>query len=392
MSKKRVMVLGSTGSIGRSTLDVIRSRPEIFETVALSCRSSLDQLLEQIHEFRPRAVAISGHLDGRRPPESVGGVPLKVYQGEDGVLQMIEEVQADVVVNGLAGSSGLLPSLRTLESGRSLALSNKETYIMAGSMLMDLARRRGIRILPVDSELSALFNLLESVDQRSVDELILTASGGAFRDLPYEELHRVRLADALRHPNWAMGPKITVDSATMANKGLEVIGAHYLFDFPMERIRAVIHPQCYIHAMVRTRDGSLYAQISSPDMRVPIQNALSYPRLLANDIGPLDLAGREMTFRPIDSRKYRLFYLAYEVCRQGGAYPIAFNAANEVAVDCFLEEKISFMDIPAAVEQTLQQDWRRPAASLEDTLELDRRARSAAEGVLKEITNRIRTG
>ena len=381
------MVLGSTGSIGRNTLEVIGANPDRFEVAALSCRSSRELLAEQVRRFRPRAVAFTGDDEAGLDLPGVG----TLYLGETGQLRMIDEVAADVVVNGLAGSAGLLPSLHALEAGRNLGLANKETWIMAGAILMDLARRRGIRILPIDSELSASFNLLESVNPRFTSELILTASGGAFRDLAYEELFEVRLEEALKHPNWSMGPKITVDSATMANKGLEVIGAHFLFGFPMEKVRAVIHPQCYIHAMVRTLDGNLYAQISQPDMRLPIQNVLSYPDLLPNGITPLDLAGREMTFRPIDPRKYRLFFLAYEICRQGGAYPLVYNAANEVAVDCFLEEKIDFMEIPAVVEETLQQDWQDGAETIEHTLELDRRARAAAEAVLKGVVKRRRT-
>ncbi len=382
------MVLGSTGSIGRNTLEVIGGNPERFEVVAVSCRSSTELLGEQVRRFHPRVVAITG--SGGESGLDLPGVT-ELYLGEEGQLRMIDEVPADVVVNGLAGSAGLLPSLHAVEAGRYLGLANKETYIMAGALLMERACRRGVRVVPIDSELSASFNLVESVNPRVIAELILTASGGAFRDLAYEDLFEVDLDAALKHPNWSMGPKITVDSATMANKGLEVIGAHFLFGLPMEKIRAVIHPQCYIHAMVRTLDGNLYAQISRPDMRLPIQNVLSYPDLLPNDIEPLDLAGREMTFRPIDARKYRLFFLAYEVCRQGGAYPIVYNAANEVAVDCFLDEKIDFMEIPAVVEETLQQDWQDGAESLEQTLELDRRARAAAEAVLKGIIKRSRT-
>lgn len=395
-AKKRIMVLGSTGSIGRNTLDVIHRNPDRFEAVALSCRSSTELLAEQVRRFRPKAIAIGAEGGGRQDPwmgmgPEAGGPAPRLYRGEEGQLQMIEEVEADVVVNGLAGSAGLKPSLRALEAGRHLGLANKETYIMAGAFLMEQARRRGIRVLPIDSELSALFYLLESLDPRATAELTLTASGGACRDLPAGELCRVRLEDVLRHPNWKMGPKITVDSATMANKGLEVVGAHCLYGFPMEKIRAVIHPECYIHAMVRTVDGTLYAQVSNPDMRVPIQNALSYPQLLPNEIEPLDLTGRTMSFRPIDPRKYRLFYLAYEVCRRGGAYPIVYNAANEVAVESFLEEKIDFIEIPAVVEQTLQQDWQEEAQTLEETLYLDHRARAVAMDVLRGIIKHKQT-
>lgn len=375
-------MLGSTGSIGRNTLNIIGRMPGEFRAAALSCRSRISEIAEQAREFKPEAVAVSSSDstagDFKQLPPTV-----QFYSGEEGLLKMIEEVGADIVVNGISGARGLLPSFKTLECGMDLALANKETVVMAGSLITDLARKRKKKLIPVDSEHAAVFSLLESAAERGVAEIILTASGGAFRDFTAEQLQNIRVADALTHPNWQMGPKITVDSATMANKGLEVIEAHYLFSIAVDKIKVLIHPQSYVHAMIRTIDGSLYAQISKPDMCLPILNALSYPRLLASDFAGLDLGDRELSFLPVDYQKYPLLAFAYEAVKKGGAHCVVYNAANEVAVEAFLKERISFLEIAAIVENSLSLDWYGSTATLEDILDIDRRARVETERFIK---------
>lgn len=375
-------MLGSTGSIGRNTLDIISRMPGEFQAVALSCRSRVSEIAEQAAEFKPEAVAVSGSGFTTADVKQISS-DVKCYSSEQGLLEMIEEVGADIVVNGISGSGGLLPSFKTLECGKDLALANKETVVMAGSLITELARKRNQKLIPVDSEHAALFSLLESAEERGVAEVILTASGGAFRDFTAEQLKNVRVADALNHPNWQMGPKITVDSATMANKGLEVIEAHYLFSIEVDKIKVLIHPQSYVHAMIRTIEGSLYAQISKPDMRLPILNALTYPRHAAADFAGLELGNRELSFLPVDYQKYPLLSLAYEAVRKGGTHCVVYNAANEVAVEAFLKECISFLEIAAVVEESLNMDWCGSTATLEDILDIDRRARAETERFIK---------
>jgi len=385
LNRKKVIVLGSTGSIGKNTLRVVEAFESEFDVVALGCRRRVSSLVRQVQKFSPRAVALTGTLDreGERSLSKLADV--RVYRGEEGLLAMIAETEADLVLNGISGSSGLLPSVKSLETGKNLALANKETVVMAGALVSELARRSDVLLLPVDSEHHAVFSLLHQRRKEEVREIILTASGGAFRNLSYEQLKHVRLEDAVTHPNWDMGAKITVDSATMANKGLEVIEAHYLFDFPVSAIKVLIHPQSYVHSLIRTTDGFLYAQISQPDMRLPIQDALSYPRLQRSCIEPFDLADKSLSFEPVDPRRYRLLSLAYEAVERSGGYAIAYNAANEVAVEQFLSRGISFLEISSLVEDTLQDDWGGSPERIEEILKVDREARRRAAEILKKM-------
>ena len=383
MKKKKVSVLGSTGSIGKNTLEVIRSLEPSFDIVALACRSSVGELTRQVKEFAPEAVAVAGPLDSQEEVELGKLRGTRVYREERGLLQMLTDTDADLVVNGISGAKGLLPSLKTLQRGADLALANKETVVMAGGLVSDLVRRNGSTLLPVDSEHYALFCLLRGRKPEDVQEVILTASGGAFRDLSYEQLRDVRIEDALIHPNWNMGAKITVDSATMANKGLEVIEAHNLFDIPVSAIKVLIHPQSYIHSLIRSSDGFIYAQLSQPDMRLPIQNALTYPGLEPSCLEAFDLTGKSLSFGAVDPHKYRLLSLAYGAAEQAGGYPIAYNAANEVAVDRFLSRDISFLEIAQLVEQVLQVDWKVPVEEIEAILQVDREARIKAVEISK---------
>ncbi len=383
MKKKKVSVLGSTGSIGKNTLEVIRALEPSFDIVALACRHSVGELTRQVKEFVPEAIAVTGLLDSQEEGELGKLRGTRVYREERGLLQMLTDTDADLVVNGISGAKGLLPSLKTLQRGADLALANKETVVMAGGLVSELVRRNGSTLLPVDSEHYALFCLLRGRKPEDVQEVILTASGGAFRDLSYEQLRDVRIEDALIHPNWNMGAKITVDSATMANKGLEVIEAHHLFDIPVSAIKVLIHPQSYIHSLIRTSDGFIYAQLSQPDMRLPIQNALTYPGLEPSCLEAFDLTGKSLSFAAVDPHKYRLLSLAYGAAEQAGGYPIAYNAANEVAVDRFLSRDISFLEITQLVEQVLQVDWKVPVEEIEAILQVDREARIKAVEILK---------
>jgi 1-deoxy-D-xylulose-5-phosphate reductoisomerase len=375
-SPKRIVVLGSTGSIGIQTLDVVRAHPERFRVAGLCCHSRTGLLRKQIAEFRPSAVAVTGPVETGTLAAEEG---VSLYAGEEGLCSMLAECEADIVVNGIAGSSGLLPSIRALEAGRDLALANKETIVMAGPLMTKLAASHGARILPVDSEHSALFSILRLMERESVDEVFITASGGALRDRPLDELPGVQPEDALKHPTWSMGPKITIDSATLANKGLEVIEAMYLFKMSAEQIKVLIHPQSYVHAMVRTKEKSLYAQISNPNMRVPIQNALSYPDLFQSPVEPLDLAGKALTFSPWNESRYPLLKLAYRVCGEGGVLPIVYNAANEVAVGAFLSHRISFPAIAEIVERSVESNGMSRADTIEDIISVHEEAKRQAE-------------
>jgi len=298
---------------------------------------------------------------------------------------MIRELEADIVVNGAAGSGGLAPSIAALESGADLALANKESVVMAWSLLASLSQVSGSRILPVDSEHAALFQLRQRIGVGEIEELIITASGGAFRDRPLGELASVSPNEAASHPNWSMGRKITIDSATMANKGLEVIEASRLFGFPPERIKVLVHPQSLVHALVRTRDGSLYAQVSEPDMRVPIQNALTWPEARPCPFGRLELAGRVFEFREPEAARYPLLGLAYEALAAGEGATIAYNAANEVAVAAFEVRRIAYPGIAIVVAKSLAGPWPSRAVELGSIFDIDGRARASAEAAVREI-------
>jgi len=373
---KRVIVVGATGSIGRQALDILRSRPDSFEVVGLSAHRDEAGLPAAARPYPRAALALSG---ASSPPESIR------LWGRDGLEELVRSTPADIVVNGAAGSGGLYPSLAALESGKDLALANKESVVMAFPLLAAAAKSAGRAILPVDSEHAALFRLLSLLGDEGAEELLITASGGAFRDRPLADLARVTPDEAASHPNWSMGRKITIDSATMANKGLEVIEASRLFGMPPGRIRVLIHPQSLVHALVRARDGSLYAQASEPDMRVPIQNALTWPEVLPCPFGRLDLAGRSLEFREPDPARYPLLGLAYGALEAGEGAAIAYNASNEVAVAAFEEGGIGFTDIAAVVGRSLEREWPSRADRLESIFEIDAAAREIAGAVAREI-------
>ena len=357
---KRVVVLGCTGSIGRQTLDIVRREKGCFRVAGLSAGSNDKGLEELCREF-----GCKGTLFSR--------------DGMEGIRRLVDEAQADIAVNGIAGAAGLEPSLLALQSGADLALANKETVVMAWSLVKRTADHLSRNIIPVDSEHFAVFSLMGKIGRENVEEIVITASGGPFREYSAEQLKTVTVADALQHPTWSMGKKITVDSATLANKGLEVIEAGCLFDFSASKVKVVVHPQSLIHSLVRTKDGLLYAQISEPDMRRPIWGALTWPRVMGNSLSPFDLAScGAMTFFAPRLDAFPMLSMAFECAQKGASYPIAFNAANEVAVEAFLQGRIPFPEIAGVTQKTLQCDWSARSDELDAILDADRRARDEA--------------
>ncbi len=371
---KRVIVLGSTGSVGISALDIIKNNPDDFQLVAISANTKEDELLLQAKEFKVENIALSG-----KRPES----HLIKFHGAKSVNRLIRDTDADIVVNGISGAVGLAPSVTALETEKDLALANKETMVMAGPLIRELASTKGKRILSVDSEHSALFYLLEGKKKEHIEEIIITASGGPFRGYNREKLLKVTREQAMKHPTWDMGYKITIDSATLANKGLEVIEAWRLFDIDLKKIKVLVHPQSYIHSIIRTTDLAMYAQISNPDMRLPIQNALYYPDMKPVSCSFLDLAGKNLMFENPDFENFPMLSLAYQSARSSKSYPIVYNAVNEIAVESFVNNEISFVEIPEITEAVLSKDWDREPASFEEVLEIDKIARSFAKESIK---------
>jgi 1-deoxy-D-xylulose-5-phosphate reductoisomerase len=377
MTKKRVAVLGATGSIGKNTLDVIRSGKDTFEPVLFSANSNAAMLNAIAAEFPRAKIAFSGP---RKTAEAAGFDKRNgVYLGRGGLLAAIADAGADITINGISGAAGLEPSLAALNSGSGLALANKESMVMAGPLVLKTAARHSLPVIPVDSEHSAIFNLLRRQGREGLKEALLTASGGPFRTWSKEQLKTATLKDALAHPTWKMGAKITIDSASLANKGLEVIEAAQLFDLNADNIKVVIHPQSIVHSMIRMNDGVVYAQLSRPDMRLPIHEALCYPEIAPSldkeELGFEDLC---LSFEKPDLDRFPMLALAYEALRAGGCYPIAYNAANEYAADAFFNEKIPFTGISDLCARVLSMDWSGEADDLPSILEADRRARAAA--------------
>lgn len=375
---KSIAILGSTGSIGTQTLDIAAFHPERFRVAALAAGSNIELLAEQANRFHPRIVsaATKEHAD-----KLSGMVPedVRVLYGEEGLRAVAAENDADVVVSAMVGSAGCAPTLAAIDAGKTIALANKETLVAAGHIVTARARRRGVSLVPVDSEHSAIFQALNGSRIDDVLALTLTASGGAFRDRSRGELGAVTPAEALKHPNWSMGAKVTIDSATMANKGLEVIEARWLFDVDYDRIRVIIHPESIVHSYVEFYDKSVIAQLGAPDMRVPIQYALTHPERPLSPASSLDLAALgKLTFRPMDEERYPMIRLAYAAGRAGGTAPAVFNAANEVAVARFLAEDIPFLDIERIVETALERHEAQANPDLGAILEADARAREMA--------------
>ena len=376
--KKRIAVLGATGSIGKSSLDVISRNRDDFDIVLLAARCSRREL-EQLKDEWPCAVCVLSGEEG----------------GKERLLDAIGSTLPDITINGISGSAGLEPSLAAIEAGSSLALANKETVVMAGQLVFRRAREKNAKIIPVDSEHSAIFHLIEAhapPDGQNADadrdggiaEIILTASGGPFRKLSREEMRSVTVKDTLAHPTWNMGPKITVDSASMANKGLEIIEACSFFNMPVEKIKVVVHPQSIVHSMIRLCNGVFYAQLSKPDMRHPIHDALYWPKTAPLTLDTLNFDSLTLEFEKPDLQKFPMHALAWEAAKRGGLYPCAYNAANEEAVSAFLDQKIGFTDIGGVTEYVLEKDWTLHYNDKETVLKADTDARLKAVKFIKK--------
>ncbi len=379
-------ILGSTGSIGRSSLDVVAAMPDRFRVVALAAGRSIEKLAEQVARFRPRIVSIDRAEDVSRLRALLpAGLDCRIVSGMEGLDEAACHPDADTVVGGLVGALGLRSAHAAVLAGKRLALANKETLVVAGELILSEAKKSGAELIPVDSEHSAIHQALRSGRPGEAARLVLTASGGPFRERRLDTFDAITVEDALAHPTWKMGPKITIDSATMMNKGLEVIEAHFLFGLPGERIDAVIHPQSLIHSFVEFVDGSLVAQLAKNDMKFPIVYALSYPERLPNDFGRLDLVAlSRLDFFEVDPRRYPALGLARAALAAGGGMPAVLNAANEVAVAAFLEGKISFPDIVDVVSAAMESTGRTAApASLEEAQEVDRAARETAAALVR---------
>ena len=354
--KKKIAILGSTGSIGTQTLEVIAAHPDHFEVETLTAHHNVEALAQQAIRFQPNAVVIGNKDHYHRLKEALAQYPVKVYAGYEAIAQVAILPSVDMVVAAMVGFSGLLPTVKAIEAGKTIALANKETLVVAGELITRLAMQHQVALLPVDSEHSAIFQCLQGEQYHSIEKIILTASGGPFRTRTADELRYVTKEEALRHPSWNMGAKITVDSATLMNKGLEVIEARWLFDVPAERIEVLVHPQSVIHSMVQFTDGSVKAQLGVPDMKVPIQYALSYPDRLDSDFQRLDwMKYSALTFEKPDMQRFPALGLAFQALKEGGNIPCAMNAANEAAVEAFLNGRTGFTDIPRWIEQAMQQ-------------------------------------
>jgi 1-deoxy-D-xylulose-5-phosphate reductoisomerase len=373
---KRIAILGSTGSIGTSALDVIAHLGPDYQVAALSAHTQANKLAEQMRQFSPAAVAVTDESQAARVREAARGTRTKVYVGAAGVVQMVERDDIDVVLAAIVGAAGLPAVFAAVRTGKTLALANKEALVVAGSLLIPEARKRGVAILPVDSEHSAIFQAMQSGKAHEIKKLILTASGGPFRNASREKIENATLEDALNHPTWRMGNKITIDSATMFNKGLELIEACWLFDLPPERVEIVIHPESVVHSMVEFVDGSVIAQLGPPDMRTPIQYALTYPERLKGVSHKLDLSkSLSLNFHPPDFERFPALRLAQDVARRGGTLGAVMNAANEMAVAAFVSGNIPFGGIARTVEHTIQAHAVQPEPSLDDLMEADLWAR-----------------
>ena len=378
MKKKKIAILGSTGSIGTQALQVIEEHPDLYEAYALTANNQVELLAEQARKFKPAVVVIANEAKYLQLKEMLSDLPIKVYAGSDALCDVVQATSIDVVLASMVGYAGLRPTINAIKAGKEIALANKETLVVAGELITELAAQYHTPILPVDSEHSAIFQCLES--DNPLEKVILTASGGPFRTFSMEQLRHVTKEQALKHPNWDMGAKITIDSATMMNKGFEVIEAKWLFGVRPEQIEVVVHPQSVIHSMVQFEDGAVKAQLGVPDMRLPIQYAFSYPKRIASSFDRLDFTQMTtLTFEQPDTEKFRCLALAYEALNQGGNMACIVNAANEIAVSAFLKEKISFIEISKLIEQTMNKVSFIKNPTYDDYVDTDTEARKIAE-------------
>lgn len=371
---RKIAILGATGSIGTQALEVIRNHKDLFEVTAMTAGKNIKLFTEQVKEFKPRIIAVSEAEDAKMLQSTFPDI--EVLWGLDGLVTVAVEAEGKLLLNALVGMMGMLPTYYAIQSGKDIALANKETLVAGGDVIMKIADQYNAKILPVDSEHSAIFQCLQGNEKKEVESIKLTASGGPFRGYDLEKLKNVSVEDALRHPNWSMGSKITIDSATLMNKGLEVIEAKWLFDLPPEKIEVLVHPQSIIHSMVAYIDGSVIAQMGIPDMKGPIQYAFSYPNRIHNNFQRLDLGKiGSLTFEEPDKKVFKTLQLAYDAIKKGGSYPVVLNAANEILVYLFLEKKISFLDIQNNIIRTMNAHVPKYNISIEEIIEIDKEIR-----------------
>jgi len=384
--KKRIAILGSTGSIGTQTLEVIAQNPEHFEVEVLTANNNIELLIDQAKKYQPNVVVISNSCHYDELTEALKNDPIKVYAGREALQQVVQMDTIDMVVTAMVGYSGLIPTCNAIKAGKHIALANKETMVVAGEIINQLAIENKVNIYPVDSEHSAIFQCLVGEFNNEVEKIYLTASGGPFRGFSMEQLANVTKADALKHPNWDMGAKITIDSASMMNKGFEIIEAKWLFGLKPEQIDVVVHPQSIIHSIVQFCDGSMKAQMGLPDMKLPIQYALSFPERLPSAFKRFSfLDYPKLTFEQPNTKNFRNLALAFEALNQGGNMPCILNAANEVVVQAFLNDKISFLQMPEIIEQTMGKATYLKSPNLEDYIQTDKETRILTSAIVKSM-------
>lgn len=383
MKKQNLAILGSTGSIGTQTLDVVAANPDLFAVYAITANNNVDLLIKQARTFHPEAVVVANEAHYNTLREALTDLPIKVFAGSDAVAQVAALPSVDTVVTAMVGYAGLKPTIEAVKAGKRIALANKETLVVAGELVTRLVQQHHAAILPVDSEHGAIFQCLVGENADEVEKIILTASGGPFRNKSREELATVTAKDALRHPTWQMGAKITIDSASLMNKGFEVIEAKWLFGLRPEQIDVVIHPQSIIHSMVQYRDGSIKAQLGVPDMRLPIEYALTFPQRRQTNFERLDFTKcSQLTFEQPDPKRFRNLALAFEAMRRGGNIPCALNAANEIAVDAFLHERIGFLQMSNLIETVLERTTFIATPSYNDYVACDTETRQLARELI----------
>ena len=380
--KKRIAILGSTGSIGLNTLEVIRKLRDRFEISAITADTSIDLLEKQANEFSPEFIVVRNKENAKELRRRIGN-KIQVLEGEEGLVELTKSTDYDILVSSLVGFAGLVPTIEGIKRGKRIALANKETLVAAGEIVTQLARKHGTEIIPVDSEHSAIFQCLVGEEKNAIEKLIITASGGPFFKKSYEELKNVTVEQALKHPNWNMGSKVTIDSATMMNKGLEVIEAHWLFDLNKDKLDVVVHPQSIVHSMVEFIDGSIKAQLSLPDMKIPIQYALTFPERLSSDFVNTNFPKlHRLSFYEPETEKFKCLQLAFNAMEQGGMAPCILNAANEIAVEKFLKKELTFLQIPELIEKTLNKIPNTFEVNLETVMEYDSKTREAAKNLI----------
>lgn len=384
--KKKIAILGSTGSIGTQTLEVVAAYPERYEVYALCAHRSIDKLIQQARTFHPEVVCIADETLYPALCEALSDLEIKVWAGEDAIAQMVTMPSIDVVVAAMVGYAGLRPTIEAIKAGKTIALANKETLVVAGEIICALAQQYHAPILPVDSEHSAIFQSLVGEDHSEIEKILLTASGGPFRTYTLDQMRQVTAAEALKHPNWDMGAKITIDSATMMNKGFEVIEAKWLFGVPVDKIEVLVHPQSIVHSAVQFTDGAIKAQLGAPDMRLPIQYALSFPERLASDFPRVDWTQMtNLTFEQPDLQRFPNLQLAYEAMRRAGTVPCVLNAANEVVNLAFRQNKCGFLQMSEIIAETMNKTSFIPSPTYEDYVAIDKEARIKAQELLENI-------